>query len=128
MKLGFEAIILFGRGRDDDDIIDMNCEDGDPGRCLTAIYAPFARQAMEPKTDDGLVESLVPYTASLLHTVDALQQSYHPIFLTRRFETGRLFHEHRLGFRKYAVKEGGFDVNVLNIPVEDCSDVEKHVE
>jgi hypothetical protein len=90
----------------------------------TSIYTPFVRQSLEAKFNDGFVERLVPNATSLLHTVNALHQMHDPVFLSTRFETGRLFHKDCFGFRKNAVEEGCFDVNVLHIPVKDCSNVE----
>jgi hypothetical protein len=62
--------------------------------------------------------------AGLLHAVDTFHQVHDPVFLAGNLETRWLFHEHTFVGGQYAVEEGGFDVELLEIPVEAGSKVE----
>jgi hypothetical protein len=59
----------------------------------------------------------------LLHSVDALVEPHHPIFLSRLFKAGGLFKEHAFPIREDAVKESGFDIELLDVPVQRCAKV-----
>ena len=92
------------------------------------VDTPFASESLELEVADIAMEGLVLDTTGLLHAIDTLHQFHHPVFLARRLETGRLFHEHCLSLRENAMKEGCFDVDVLDIPVEQGSNVEQNME
>ncbi len=59
----------------------------------------------------------------MFHAIDALHQVHDLILLTGFFKTGKSFHEQGLSLREDAVKEDGFNVNVLDVPVKDSNNV-----
>ena len=62
------------------------------------------------------MKRLVPDAACLSHAIDAFQELPDPVFLSRNFETSRLFHVHSFIGGQNTVKESGFDVELLDIP------------
>jgi hypothetical protein len=64
----------------------------------------------------------------LFHAINALHQAHDPILLTGFLETGKSFHEHGLSLREDAMKEGRFNVDVLDVPVKDSSNVYERSE
>jgi len=92
------------------------------------IDTPLADKTLEAECTDITMEHLVPNSAGLLHAINALHEFHNPVFFSRRLETGRLFHETRFRFGEDAVKKGGFDVNMLDIPVKHRSNVKKSTE
>lgn len=83
---------------------------------------------METPAFDGLVERLVPNVACLFHAIEAFYELHNPVLFARCFKAMRLFHEHGFIGREYAMEEGCFDVEVLDVPVKGGSEVENSAE
>ena len=92
------------------------------------INAPLAGKSVETKIRDCFVEGLVPYATCLLHAVEAFCEVPYPRFFSRGLKTRGLFHEDGFRLGEHTVEKGGFDVKVLNIPVQGCCDVEQGAE
>ena len=108
-------ILLWGPG-DGKNVVDVDSKDDGAGRGATDINAPFARDARESPFLHGLVESLVPSSTSLAHTINALHKAHDPCLLARFFETRRLLHEGHFVITQNAMEEGCFDVEMLDVP------------
>ena len=70
------------------------------------------------------MEGLVPNSAGLLHPINAFHQVHDPLLLSQDFKSRRLLHKHGFILGKYAMKESGFDVELLQFPIEGGSDVQ----
>ncbi len=64
------------------------------------------------------MKCLVPAAASLTHTIDAFHESHNPGFFARCLESRGLFHVGRFIVGEHTVEERGFDVEVLDVPVQ----------
>jgi hypothetical protein len=126
--LDFEIVISLGGGGNGDDVVDVYREDDGALRGSPMIYAPLTRDAKESPLAYSSIERPIPDAACLFHAVDALHKAHYPSFLARGFETGGLFHEHSLGVGQDAVEEGGFNVILLDVPIERGTDVEDATE
>ena len=93
----------------------MDSEKCCAGGCGASINAPFIDEALETQSCHRFVESHIPDSARLFHTVEALLEFPDPIFFAGFLETGRLLYENSFGFRKDSVKERGFYVEVLDV-------------
>jgi len=123
-KLFAESIsFVYRRGRRDN-VIDVEDKYGRASRRLSVIYTPFARQSDEVPTLRSLVEGLVPYTAGLFHPVYAFEQFHDPVFFSLGLEARRLLEVHGFIVRENTVKERGLNVELVNVPVKGCGDVE----
>ena len=71
---------------------------------------------------------MVPDMTGLFHAIDALHEFHDPCLFAGCFETGRLFHEHYLGFGENAMKESHFYVVLLDVPIKGSSDVKESSE
>ena len=74
------------------------------------------------------MKSLVPDTTGLLHAVETFHKAHDPVFFARRFEAAWLFHEHCFIGGEDTVKKSGFDVKMLEVPIEGGSEVENGAE
>jgi hypothetical protein len=109
------GVLLWGPGNGKN-VVDVDCKYDGAGGGTTDINAPFACDARESPVLHGLVESLVPSATSLAHTINVLHKAHDPCLLASFFKTGGLFHEGDLVIAQNAVEEGGFDVEVLDVP------------
>ena len=92
------------------------------------INAPLAGKSVKAKICDCFVEGLVPYAICLLYAIKAFCKAPYPRFFSKGLKTGGLFHEDGSQLGEHTMEKGGFDVNVLNIPVQGCCNVEQGVE
>ena len=93
-----------------------------------AIDAPFIGKTFKAKFLHRLVESDVPNATGLFHAVETFLKLPHPVFLSGFFEARWLFHKNGFTFGKDTMKEGGFNVKMLYVPVEDGSNVHQHTK
>ena len=84
-----------------------------------AIHAPITGESFETESSDGLVKGLVSNSTRLFYAVYAFHQLHNPSFFSRFFESRGLFHIDGFRFRKNAMEKGGFDVDVLDVPIEN---------
>ena len=106
----------------------MDSEDNRPGGGLTLVDAPFARHSLEAPLFDSFVERLIPYAAGLFHAIQAFHEPHDPVFFARGFEAAWLFHKHGFIGGEDAVKESGFDIKVLKVPIKGGSKMENGTE
>ena len=97
-KFGFETGVFIRSGGGSDDVVDMYRKDSDARVSLAVVYTPFTNESLEPKLGDCFMEGLVPYPASLFHTIETLHEVHNPILFARYFESRRLFHEDSFRF------------------------------
>ena len=85
---------------------------------LSAVYAPVTGEPFETEKGDSLVKSLISNSTCLFYAVYALHQFHDLCLFSRCFESGGLFHVDGFRFRGNAMEEGGFDIDVLDVPIE----------
>ena len=122
-KIGFESGIFVSRGRGHDDVVDMYSKDGGASSSVPTVDAPFAGETLEAHKADRFVERFIPDAGRLLHAIKTLHKFPDPILLSGGLKTGGLFNDDGLGAGEDAVEESGLNINMLDIPVKDRSDV-----
>ena len=128
VELGFETVVLFGDGGYGNDVIHVDGKDDGTLGGGAMVNAPFARSTLETPLADCKVKRMVPDATGLLHAINAFHEFHDPRLFAGCFETGRLLHEHHLGFGEDAMKESCFDVVLLDVPIKGSSDMKESPE
>ena len=66
--------------------------DNDTSGSLSAVNTPFTDETLKTEVGNCFMKGFVPYAAGLFHTVEAFHEAHYPVFLSRGFKTGWLFH------------------------------------
>ena len=83
------------------------------------IDTPLFEKMFEAETNHHLVERDVPDPTSSLHAVETFVKFPYPVRFARFLEARRLFNKNCFRLGKNPMKEGSFEVKMLDIPVKD---------
>lgn len=95
---------------------------------FVVIYAVFVFESGEPPGEHRVIHSAIPYEASLFHPVEPLLQFPDPVFLARLEKSFWLVHVANFVRFEKAVQESGFDVHLVDFPVECSTNVSEDTE
>jgi len=115
LELIFETGVLLRGPGNGEGVVDVDGEDDGAERGATNVDAPFTWEAGKTPPVHSLVESLIPPTAGLEHTVYTFHQPHRPCLLAWGFEARTLFHARSLIVGQDAMEESGFDDEVLHM-------------
>jgi hypothetical protein len=117
-------VIFSSRRGSRDYIVNMDSEDDGAGCRVAVVYTPLTGDMSEAPAGDSLMECLVPYAASLFHTVDTFHEFYYPVFLTRVLKARRLFHVGSFLLWEDPMQKGCLYIHLLEIPVKHGCKIE----